>query len=208
MLSRAARVPTAVLAAVLINIVLFSVIQYMVGSQRLRLTDVSDYKVANFIRMQPQTHDVRSRRDPRAPEKPPIEQQESLRRLVQSSATGPGIRDLHIDIPAMEIEVGVNIGDIHIARELTPLVKIPPEYPQRAMAKDIEGYVVLRFVVTETGTVESPEVLHAEPEGYFETAAKRAVLRWKYQPQFRDGKPIRVISITRIVFAFQKDSQQ
>jgi protein TonB len=205
MLSRAARVPTAVLAALLINILLFSVIQYMVGSQRLRLTDVSDYKVANFIRMQPQTYKVKSRRDPLAPEKPPAQQQETMRQLVQSST--PGITDLQIDVPEMEIEVGMNIGDIHIARELTPLVKVPPEYPQRAMAKDIEGYVVLRFVVTETGTVEEPEILHAEPEGYFESAAKRAVLRWKYQPQFRDGKPIRVISITRVNFAFQKEPQ-
>ena len=206
MLSRAARVPTAVLAAALINILLFSSIQYMVGSPRLRLTDFSDYKVANFIRVQPQTHEVRSRRDPRAPEKPEVEQQETMRQLVQSSA--PGITDMRIDVPAMEIEVGVNIGDIHIARELTPLVKVPPEYPQRAMAKDIEGYVVLRFVVTETGSVEAPEILHAEPEGYFESAARRAVLRWKYQPQFRDGKPIRVISITRINFAMQKDPEQ
>ena len=208
MLFRAARVPTAVLAAMLINILLFSVIQYMVGSQRLRLTDVSEYKVANFIRMQPQTHEVRSRRDPRAPEKPLVEQQQTLRQLVQSSASGPGITDLRIDVPAMEIEIGVNIGDIHIARELTPLVKVPPEYPQRAMAKEIEGYVVLRFIVTETGSIEAPEVLHAEPEGYFEKAAKRAVLRWKSQPQFREGKPIRAISITRITFALEKDTRE
>ena len=206
MLSPATRIPTAILAAVLMNILLFSSIQYLVGSPRIRLADVSDYKVANFIRMQPRTHEVRSRRDPRAPEKPQAEQQATLRQLAQSAA--PGITDLSIDVPAMEIEVDVNIGDIHIARELTPLVKIPPEYPQRAMAKDIEGYVVLRFIVTETGSVESPEILHAEPEGYFESAARRAVLRWKYQPQYRDGKPIRVISITRVNFALQKDPGQ
>ena len=206
MLSHATRVPTAVLAALLINILLFSVIQYMVGSPRLRLADVSDYNVANFIRMQQQSHEVKSRRDPRAPVKPQVEQQEAMHQLVRSSS--PGITDLRIDVPAMEIEVGMNIGDIHIARELTPLVKVPPEYPQRAMAKDIEGYVVLRFVVTETGSVEAPEILHAEPEGYFESAAMRAVRRWKYQPQFRDGKPIRVISITRVNFALQKDAQE
>jgi protein TonB len=206
MISRAARVPTAILAAVAINIVLFSIIQYMVGSPRLRLTDISDVDVSNFIRMQEQTHEVRSRRDPLAPQKPPVSQQRSMRQLVQSAA--PGITDMQIDVPEMEIEVGVNIGDIHIARELTPLVKVPPEYPQRAMSKDIEGYVVLRFVVTETGSVESPEILHAEPEGYFESAARRAVLRWKYQPQFRDGKPIRVISITRVNFALQKGPEQ
>lgn len=206
MISRAARIPTAVLAAVAINILLFSLIQYMVGSPRLRLTEISDIGIANFIRMQEQTYDVKSRRDPRAPEKPEVEQQETMRQLVQSAA--PGIADLQIDVPEMEIEIGVNIGDIHIARELTPLVKFPPEYPQRALSKEIEGYVLLRFVVTETGSVEAPEILHAEPEGYFEAAARRAVLRWKYQPQFRDGKPIRVISITRMNFALQQDAQE
>ena len=206
MVSRAARVPTAALAAIAINILLVSIIQFMVGSPRLRLTDASDIGIANFIRMQEQTYEVRSRRSPRAPEKPQVEQQETMRQLVQSPP--PGITDLRIDVPEMEIEVGMNIGDIHIARELTPLVKIPPEYPQRALSKEIEGYVVLRFIVTETGSVEAPEILHAEPEGYFESAARRAVLRWKYQPQFRDGKPIRVISITRINFGLQKEPQQ
>ena len=206
MISRAARVPTTVLAAMAINILLFSIIQYMVGSPRLRLTDVSDTGIANFIRMQEQTYEVKSRRDPRAPEKPEVERQKTMLQFAQSAA--PGITDMQIDVPEMEIEIGMNIGDIHIARELTPLVKFPPEYPQRALSKDIEGYVVLRFVVTETGSVEAPEILHAEPEGYFEAAARRAVLRWKYQPQFRDGKPIRVISITRMNFALQKDAQE
>lgn len=206
MMSRAARVPTTVLAAVAINILLFSIIQYMVGSPRLRLSDISDIDVSNFIRMQEQTHEVRSRRDPLAPEKPPVRQQRTMQQLAQSAT--PAITDMQIDVPEMEIEIGMNIGDIHIARELTPLVKFPPEYPQRALSKEIEGYVLLRFVVTETGSVEAPEILHAEPEGYFEAAARRAVLRWKYQPQFRDGKPIRVISITRMNFALQQDAQE
>ena len=136
MMSRAARVPTTVLAAVAINILLFSIIQYMVGSPRLRLSDISDIDVSNFIRMQEQTHEVRSRRDPLAPEKPPVRQQRTMQQLAQSAT--PAITDMQIDVPEMEIEIGMNIGDIHIARELTPLVKIPPEYPQRALAKEIE----------------------------------------------------------------------
>ena len=197
-MTHAARRPTIIFVALLVNVLLFSIIQYMVGNPRLRLTDVSDFEIANFIRMQEQSREVRSRRDPKAPEKPRSEQEAAMRQLARSSAGG--LADLQVDIPEMDIDIGVDIGDIQIARELTPLVRIPPEFPQRAAARGVEGYVLLRFIVTETGSVEDPEVLRAEPPGYFETAARRAVLRWKYQPQIRDGKPTRVYAITRITF--------
>ena len=60
--------------------------------------------------------------------------------------------------------------------------------------------MLLRFVVTESGAVADPEVLRAEPEGVFERAAKRAVLRWKYQPQIKNGEPVSVVTMTRVTF--------
>lgn len=47
-------------------------------------------------------------------------------------------------------------------------------------------------------------MLRAEPAGLFDRAAMRAVLRWKYQPQIRDGKPARVITLNRIVFKIDR----
>ncbi len=102
-------------------------------------------------------------------------------------------------MPDIEIEVDFG-GTIAMARELTPLVRFPPEYPMIAVRNNIEGYVLLRFVVTETGAVADPEVLRAEPPGVFDRAAMRAVLRWKYQPQIVDGKPTSVITYTRVAF--------
>jgi protein TonB len=196
--SQAARIPAVLFAALLVNVLLFSVIQYMVGNPRLRLTDVSDFEIANFIRMQEQSREVKSRRDPKAPEKPEADQQQAMRQLAQAN-TG-GVEGLQVDVPEMDIDVGVDVGDIQIAREMAPLVRIPPEYPQRAAAKGVEGFVVLRFIITETGEVEAPEVMRAEPPGYFESAARRAVARWKYQPQIRDGKPTRVVAMARLRF--------
>lgn len=204
-MSHAGRIPIVLFTALLVNVLLFSVIQYMVGNPRLRLTDVSDFEIANFIRMQEQSREVRSRRDPKAPEKPETEQQQAMRQLAQANTGGVG--GLQVDVPEMDIEVGVDIGDIQIAREMTPLVRIPPEYPQRAAARGVEGYVLMRFIVTETGAVEAPEVLRAEPPGYFESAARRAVLRWKYQPQIRDGKPTRVVAMARLRFELLEEAQ-
>ena len=62
------------------------------------------------------------------------------------------------------------------------------------------GGAYLLRAVTETGAVEDPEVLRSEPPGVFDRSASRAVLRWKYQPQMRDGKPTAVISYARLKF--------
>jgi len=204
---QALRLPAVLLIALLINALIFGIIQYMVGNPRLRLADATNIDIANFIRMQEQPREVRSRRDPKAPEKPRQEQQQQLQQLAQN--TGGNLSDLAVDIPDLQIDLGLDFGsDIEIARELIPLVRIPPEFPQRAAARGIEGYVILRFTVTETGSVDDPEVLRADPPGYFELAAKRAVLRWKYQPQIRDGKPARVMTLTRITFQLAQEEDQ
>lgn len=194
-----ARLPLILLIAFVINAAIFSVIQYMVANPRMRLDTASEFDIANFIRLDEQSREVRSRRDPKAPEKPQQEQQENLRQLAQAS--GGNVSGLAVDLPDLDIDLGLDFGsEIQIARELIPLVRIPADYPRRALINEIEGYVIVRFIVTETGSVLDPEVLRSEPPGVFDTAAKRAVRRWKFQPQIRDGKPTRVISMTKINF--------
>lgn len=199
----AVRVPVILIGALIVNVVLFTVIEYMVGNRRMRLTEVTDFDISNFIRVAEQSREVRSRRDPQAPEKPASEMQESMQRLSDASSTGT-VGSMTVDMPEIDLSIDVG-GGIAIARELTPLVRIPPEYPMNARAKEIEGYVLLRFTVTETGAVADPEVLRSEPEGVFERAARRAVLRWKYQPQIVDGKPTAVVSYARLTFNIAGD---
>ena len=194
-----------VVAAVLVNVVMFTAIEYMVGNRRIRLTDTTDFDISNFIRVTEQSRDVRSRRDPEAPQKPANEMQQDLQRLSNLANSG-GVAGLDISMPDIDLQVDVG-GTIQIARELTPLVRIPPEYPMSARAKRTEGYVILRFTVTETGSVANPEVLRSEPPRVFDRAATRAVLRWKYQPQIVDGKPTSVVSFTRINFQMLDDAQ-
>ncbi len=194
------RVPLIIALAALINIAMFIAIEFMVGSERMRLTDVQDFDVANFIRVAEQSREVRSRRDPQAPQKPQQEMQQDLARLSEMSDAS-GLVGMAVDVPAMNIDVGPAVGsDIAVARERTPLVRVPPEYPMQARAKGLEGWVILRFTVTETGSVADPEVIRSQPPRIFDRAAKRSVLGWKYQPQIRNGKAVRDQVIARITF--------
>lgn len=193
-----ARYPVMVFGTIIMNILIFSAIQFMVVNRQMRLTETDSFDIANFIRMQEQTREVRSRREPRAPAKPQAEAQRDLTKFSGASKSF-GVGGLDVGIPDIQIEIDVGSG-IQIARELTPLVRVPPEYPHSALLKETEGYVILMFTVTETGSVADPEVIASSPAGTFDRAAIKAVLRWKYQPQLADGKPVSVVTKTKIKF--------
>lgn len=190
------KLPAIIVIALAVNVLMFTAIEYMVGMKRVRLTEASDLQVANFIRMAEQSQDVRSRRDAKAPQKPQQAMQEDIVRLARSAGSLGNVR-LSVQMPDVDIDMS---GNIQIARELQPLVRIPPEYPMSARVNKVEGFVELRFTVTESGTVEDPEVIRAFPEGAFERAALRAVRKWKYQPQMVEGRPRAVITYTRLRF--------
>ncbi len=190
------KLPAVIVIALAVNVLMFTAIEYMVGMKRVRLTETSDLQVANFIRMAEQSQDVRSRRDPQAPQKPQQAAQEDIVQLAQAGSALGNVR-LSVQMPEVDIDMS---GNIQIARELQPLVRIPPEYPMNAAANRVEGFVELRFTVTEAGTVEDPEVIRAFPEGVFDRAALRAVRKWKYQPQMVEGRPRAVVTYTRLRF--------
>lgn len=85
--------------------------------------------------------------------------------------------------------------------EMIPIVKVAPTYPQRAIPRGLEGYVLLEFTVDEQGRVVDPRVVEAEPRGVFDRAALKAVQRFKYKPRILHGEPVRVHGVLhRITF--------
>lgn len=86
--------------------------------------------------------------------------------------------------------VPAETGDPGIEEDVTPLVDIPPNYPQRASAAGIEGKVVLRFIITAEGRVDNLRVTEAEPPGVFDREARRAASRWRFSPRRENGQPV------------------
>ena len=89
-------------------------------------------------------------------------------------------------------------------RDIIPLVRINPDYPPRALSRNIEGFVIVQFTITATGSVKDVIVVHAEPQGIFDEAAVRAVARWRYNPKVEEGVAVERVGVqTRITFQLE-----
>jgi periplasmic protein TonB len=73
-----------------------------------------------------------------------------------------------------------------------------------ALAKNIEGWVNLSYMVTADGKVTGVKVLDSSPAGVFDAAAARAMARVRYKPMLQGGKPIAVTTKLRIAFRLAK----
>ncbi|MGX2038857.1 energy transducer TonB [Methylocaldum sp. MU1018] len=62
---------------------------------------------------------------------------------------------------------------------LVVLSQVLPEYPPRARAQRIEGWVRLEIEVSPAGTVSAARVVAAKPERVFDEAALKAIRRWR-----------------------------
>lgn len=93
-------------------------------------------------------------------------------------------------------------------RDHRPIFKEVPEYPREAVFQNTEGQVVVKFDVTERGSVENLSVLEAEPPGVFNESALAAAAKFLYLPKYVDGKPVRVKNVrNRLRFALGMPSQ-
>jgi TonB family protein len=88
--------------------------------------------------------------------------------------------------------------------DLTKVRGIELDYPSAALAKGVEGWVNVSYMVTAEGKVTGVKVLESSPAGVFEAAAMRAVSRVRYKPPLRGGKPVSVTTKLRIAFRLAK----
>ena len=72
-------------------------------------------------------------------------------------------------------------------RDVLPLVRVDPDYPERAKQQGIEGWVAVEFTISPAGTVKDARVIGAEPASVFERAALNAIRRWRYSPRLEEG---------------------
>jgi protein TonB len=107
---------------------------------------------------------------------------------------------------SFSFNAGINPANLLVAGEgdYLPIIKPPPEYPERALSRGIEGYVLVEFMVTKLGTVSNPVVIKAEPPGYFERAALKAASKFKYKPKIINGEPVDVAGVrNKITFQME-----
>ncbi len=72
------------------------------------------------------------------------------------------------------------------------ITTLRPRYPYRAKNMSIEGYVTVHFLVDRNGTPRELTIVKADPKGFFEKAARKAVPRWRFKPGKKAGRPVGV----------------
>lgn len=146
--------------------------------------------------------DVQVITDPPEPPPPPDERPPEL---PPPSIVDGGFR-VGTEIGPVPGPTKVALGDAGFTDgEYLPIMKVQPNYPRHALARGIEGFVMLEFVVTENGNVRDPVVVEAQPPGIFDGAAIQAALKFKYKPKIVDGEPVAVLGVRNKITFELKD---
>lgn len=87
--------------------------------------------------------------------------------------------------------------------DLTLLDYTPPDYPRRALERNIEGWVDVEFTVTTDGIPTDAEVINASHDRYFQEEALAAVAAWQFAPREVRGQQVNQRTFTRLSFKLQ-----
>lgn len=220
--------------ALLLNFFLFQFMAFLVARHQLRFKPVLHAHRIDFIRLpQPQVeHSPRPNRS--APKPPPPQTPPPVNQLVSEVKANirqlplpipalridvPQVASTGIQVPSVPpllvvgdpsqggpgpIRVAPSYPDFIWASELTPIVQMSPVYPIQAKRRGIEGYVVLEFIVNESGEVQAPKVIESHPPGIFDQAALRAASYWRFKPKLKDGQPISVTVRQKLQFRLRR----
>ncbi len=207
------RVAAAAVGALVITLSLYVLMDRMISQDRIRLVNTFNAQPIEFVRT-PLDSETRSKDRRRKPPPKPKEIRKvrsDLETSVTRAASLPQ-QTMAYDVKSLLGEGGgVALGQtlmegsaesmaMVMASDLTALSMLPPQYPQTALMRGLEGWVQLAFIVSEEGLVEEPTVVDAKPSGVFNNAARNAVLRWRFRPVLNDGRAVAVRAFVQIDF--------
>lgn len=104
-----------------------------------------------------------------------------------------------IPVPTAHVPAPPEFSPNDFGQSNSPLVDVmyvKPIYPADAAARGLEGFVTLRFDVTELGTVTNVQILEASHR-VFEKSARDAALRSKFRPRVVDGAAMTTTDVVR-----------
>jgi len=198
----AVRVPIAALGAALFTSSMFWLLWSLVGTS-FEADDRAEATRIEFTRMRRDT-EVVTRREERVERELPPPTPETPRLAFSAGGVANNVAQLTpiVDARGAMSRMSMSAGS---DRDVIPLVRINPDYPPRAQTRGIEGYVIVQFTITATGTVKDPIVVEAQPKGMFDDAALKAIARWRYNPKVENGTAVERVGIrTRLTFQLEQ----
>lgn len=197
------RYSAAASLAAAVTLALFFFMQSLIRSGSGAIGKLETARVVEFVRLRRESEIELKKRelpDRKPPEEPPPPE------VDLSSVSNPRPGDLASAVPVYVPEVDLlgrpELGSAPSDTDIVPLVRVSPQYPERARQRGIEGWVLLEFTVTEAGTVKDVVVVDAQPKGYFDRAALKAAERYRYKPKVENGVAVERSGV-RLVISFE-----
>ncbi len=108
---------------------------------------------------------------------------------------------------ALVIDLQVDAGAFSDG-DVIALVRVNPEYPQRAAERGIEGFCTVYFTITALGTTRDAYVPEGEANcsnSLFSRASIRAIERFKFKPKIVDGTAVEIEHANRFIYELEDD---
>ena len=193
----AARIPFAAASGVLASVALFFGLWQLVG------VSMGAFERATVVRPEFTRQIVDTPIEPTRPDKPkrtppPVNPTAPRTGIERGDPSTTLARYTRVDV-ARPSRTKMTMG---VDRDITPLVRINPDYPPSAQTNSIEGWVRVQFTVTAAGTVRDAIVVASEPRSVFDAAALEAVARWRYNPRIEAGEAVERVGL-QTLFRFE-----
>jgi len=181
---------------------LLFIMQLLIAIGSGGLNEDRSTRIVDFVRVE-REQIVETRQE--KPEKPPEPEKQpetpntnNLDNFNSGLAVSMSTPNLSSNVEMGGIGFGVSDG------EYLPIVKVAPVYPARAASRGLEGYVIVEFTVTRTGTTKDISVVEST-SSLFERAAVDAAAKFKYKPRVIDGEPVEVPGVrNKITFVLEQ----
>ena len=190
----------------------------MISNNQQSFKKTSNLQMTEFVRLKRETK--LQKKDRAIPDEPPPEKRPPPRPQMQMQQVHitqnvvPKMNMPSLDIPLRTnsfsgstiagVQMNTKGTGLSISTNVIPLVRIPPRYPQRAANRRIEGWVKIEFTITKEGAVKDAVVIEAQPRKTFNSAALRAIKRWKFKAKILDGEAFEQRAVQVLQFKLSK----
>ncbi|MBH3387552.1 TonB family protein [Pseudomonas putida] len=143
-------------------------------------------------RVQQQKRDLQHKRDQqqRQEQEQARKQREEAERREQQLARQEQARQQQAREAAAQARAAAEAA----SRQYLPIAKEAPDYPQRALDRNIEGECTVAYTVTPQGQVSDPQVV-GQCHPLFVKPSLAAAKRFRYQPRVVNGQAVAVANV-------------
>ncbi len=213
------RFSLSAVVGVIVTLALFYLMQALISGADSALTEDKIGNLVDFVRVKQDDQVETKQRKPKKPPPPDEPPPDTPPQDFNVNVDNTGFSMSNVDL-----NVGVNVGGGGFGisdGEYLPIVKVQPQYPRRALSRGMTGWAIVEFTVTAQGTVADPIVVSNcgwiknarnegqcfdSPNSVFDSAAKKAALKFKYKPKVIDGEPVETAGVqNKITFELVDD---